>query len=133
MSESTARGSVLNAWVSGLLAWLVPGAGHVWHGRVLRGFVLGASVWTLFVVGVVLGGHLYSVLESGTGLLSYVFGVCDLGTGLLYVASRSLEIATREQAHLPTSEYGNVFLTIAGLLNYLLILDAFDIGVGRKS
>jgi hypothetical protein len=124
--------SKANPWLSAILAWLFPGAGHIWQGRVLRGFLLGAIVWALFIIGVLLGGHLYSVFESGAGLLSYVFGVCDLGTGLLYVTSRSLEIATQEQAKLPTSEYGNVFLTIAGLLNYLLILDAFDIGVGRK-
>lgn len=31
-----------------------------------------------------------------------------------------------------TYEYGNVFLIVAGLLNSLVILDAFDIGMGRK-
>jgi hypothetical protein len=31
-----------------------------------------------------------------------------------------------------TYEYGNTFLLIAGLLNYLVMLDAFDISVGRK-
>lgn len=124
--------SGLNPWIAGLFAWLVPGAGHAWHGRVLRGLLLGAVVWIMLITGLLLGGHLYSVFEPGGGLLSYVFGVCDLGTGLLYVASRAFGIGVQEQAHLPTSEYGNVFLTIAGLLNYLLILDTFDIAVGRK-
>jgi hypothetical protein len=32
-----------------------------------------------------------------------------------------------------TYEYGNTFLLIAGLLNYLAMLDAFDISAGRKS
>jgi hypothetical protein len=32
-----------------------------------------------------------------------------------------------------TYEYGNTFLLIAGLLNYLCMLDAFDISAGRKS
>ena len=31
-----------------------------------------------------------------------------------------------------TYEYGNTFLLVAGLLNYLAMLDAFDIAVGRK-
>ena len=37
-----------------------------------------------------------------------------------------------EQAARATYEYGNTFLLIAGLLNYLTVLDAFDIAVGRK-
>jgi hypothetical protein len=32
-----------------------------------------------------------------------------------------------------TYEYGNMFLLVAGLLNYLVMLDAFDISAGRKS
>ncbi len=31
-----------------------------------------------------------------------------------------------------TYEYGNTFLLTAGLMNILLILDAFDIATGRK-
>ena len=31
-----------------------------------------------------------------------------------------------------TYEYGNTFLIVAGLLNFLVILDAFDIAKGRK-
>ena len=36
------------------------------------------------------------------------------------------------QAARATYEYGNTFLLIAGLLNYLTMLDAFDIAAGRK-
>jgi len=32
-----------------------------------------------------------------------------------------------------TYEYGNTFLLVAGLLNYLVMLDAFDIAAGRKA
>jgi len=31
-----------------------------------------------------------------------------------------------------TYEYGNCFLIVTGLLNVLVIFDAFDIGMGRK-
>jgi hypothetical protein len=31
-----------------------------------------------------------------------------------------------------TYEYGNTFLIVAGLLNFLVMLDAYDIAVGRK-
>ena len=29
-------------------------------------------------------------------------------------------------------EYGNTFLIVAGLLNMLVVLDAYDIALGRK-
>lgn len=121
-----------NAWVAGLLGWMMPGIGHVWLGRLGVGACLGGMVWIMFVAGMWLGGHLYSLLNSTSGLLSYVFGFFDLGTGLLYAVCRITEIGVVEQAHRPTSEYGNIFLMVAGLLNYLIALDAFDIALGRK-
>jgi hypothetical protein len=99
---------------------------------VWRGLLLGGVVWAMFILGVNLGGHLYGFSESAAGLLAYVFGFCDLGAGLLYFTARILGIAVAEQSQLSTSEYGNVFLMVSGLLNYLLSLDAFDIGVRRK-
>ena len=120
------------AWLAAVVGWAVPGAGHLMQGRVWRGLLLGGVVWAMFLIGVNLGGHLYGFSESSVGLLGYVFGFCNLGSGALYITARGLGIAVAEQSHLPTSEYGNVFLMVSGLLNYLLSLDAFDIGVRRK-
>jgi len=92
----------------------------------------GAAIWVMFLIGILLGGHLYGLFDAGEGLLSKVFAFCNLGSGLLYVASRFAGVGVNEQAHLATSEYGNVFLMVTGLLNYLLALDAFDIRSGRK-
>jgi hypothetical protein len=66
------------------------------------------------------------------GFLAYVFGFCDLGTGALYLLSLAADIAVVDHSQLATSEYGDRFLMVAGLLNYLCMLDAFDIAVGRK-
>jgi hypothetical protein len=38
-----------------------------------------------------------------------------------------------DYAQLATSEYGDRFLMVAGLLNYLNMLDAVDIALGRKN
>jgi TM2 domain-containing membrane protein YozV len=93
---------------------------------------VGATVWVLYVLGVLLGGHFYSLFGGGEGLLSNVFGFCNLGSGLVYVVSMWLGVAVEDQARLETAEYGNIFLMVAGLVNYLLALDAFDLKVGRK-
>ena len=93
---------------------------------------MGGVVGLLFVLGIVLGGHFYGLLDDSSGFLSYVFGLFDLGMGGVYVLLKLFGVATKEQASLVTAEYGNVFLMCAGLLNYLLALDAYDIAAGRK-
>lgn len=42
--------------VAGILAWLVPGAGHVYLGRTFRGIILCICINGLFWAGVALGG-----------------------------------------------------------------------------
>ena len=122
------------AWLAGGLAWLVPGSGHLLLGRVGRGLLLGSIVYILFGVGLLLGGHLYGLHNvADVGLLAYVFGLCDLGTGLLYLGSLVGGIGLADQASRATADYGNIFMMIAGLLNYLLALDAFDLAVRRKA
>lgn len=131
MTEREGRGT-LGAAINSLAGWILPGLGHVSQGRLTRGLVLGLVVIVMFVVGVTLGGRLYSLTDTREGLLSNVFAACDLGTGVLYFLSRAAGVATSDQAELATAEYGNIFLMVAGLLNYLLMLDAFDIAVRRK-
>lgn len=121
------------AWLAGGLAWAIPGAGHFYQGHTVRGLLIGAAILAMYLVGWLLGGHLYGLHNvAETGFLAYVFGFCDLGTGLLYLLSLLANIAVSDQAQLATSEYGDRFLMVAGLLNYLSMLDAFDIAVGRK-
>lgn len=85
-----------------------------------------------------MGGHLYrySASDQGASLLQIPPMIGNLGTGLLYIVCWLLGIGFSHepaQAALPTFEYGWTFLIIAGLLNYLAMLDAFDIAAGRKS
>lgn len=122
-----------NAWTFALLGWLVPGLGHITQGRALKGVVTGATVLALFLSGVFIGGHIYSIRDTNEGLLSILFGLCNLGNGLPFFASKFFGFAVTEQPQRATSEYGSVFLMASGLLNFILALDAFDIGVGRKS
>jgi len=121
------------AWLAGGLAWAVPGAGHFYQGYAARGLLIGGTVFAMYFVGWLLGGHLYGLHNAAdTGFLAYVFGFCDLGTGLLYLSSLLANIAVTDHSQLGTSEYGDRFLMVAGLLNYLSMLDAFDIAAGRK-
>jgi hypothetical protein len=90
-------------------------------------------VFFIFVLGLLLGGHLFGPHNvADAGLLAYVYGFCELGTGLTYFICLWSKVGVVDQAQMATAEYGNIFLIIAGLTNYLAALDSFDIAVGRK-
>jgi hypothetical protein len=126
------------AWFLGALAWAIPGAGHLAQGRLWRGVLLGGSVWAMFIAGILFGGHLHNLFSRELGALSQVFGLFNLGIGLMYLIGLLTGTGFAQLSELgnyareATYEYGNTFLMIAGLLNYLVMLDAFDLAVGRK-
>lgn len=121
-----------SVWLAALAGWLVPGLGHIGQGRLLKGLTGGLAILLLFGLGASMGGHIYALTDNSEGLLSTLFAFCNVGSGLLYIGSRATGFAVNERPELATSEYGNVFMMVAGLLNFILALDAFDIGAGRK-
>lgn len=127
------------AWMMGTVGWLVPGVGHLLQGKWVRALILGGAVWIAFIGGLLMGGHLFSLAGSDPGssvLLQVPPMIANLGSGLLYIVCWVLGIGFSndpQMAARATYEYGNTFLLIAGLLNYLAMLDAFDISAGRKS
>ncbi len=121
------------AWLIGLAAWAVPGVGHVLQRRWMRGLLLGGAVWVMFFVGLWLGGHLFTVTDHGLAALVQLLPMsANVGSGFLYLFCWLTNTGFAEQAQRVTYEYGNTFLLVAGLLNYLAALDAFDIAAGRK-
>ena len=128
------------AWLVGLAAWFVPGLGHLMVSRWGRAILMGGAVWLCFFVGMAMGGRLNSLASpSGplsTFLISFILVNGHLGVGALYIFSWLLDYGFAEdieKAARVTHEYGYIFLYLAGLLNYLNMLDAFDIAAGRKS
>ena len=133
--ESSQVSTPGNAWLVGLAAWAVPGLGHLMQKRWGRALLLGGAVWVMFFVGLGLGGHLFKMNSSDQGiaaLLQLLPMSANFGAGLLYIFCWLTNTGFAEQAQRVTYEYGNTFLLVAGLLNYLVALDAFDIAAGRK-
>lgn len=128
-----------NAWLVGTAGWFVPGLGHLMLRSWGRAALMGGAVWLCFILGLAMGGHMYD-LSNGDGIGSTLLLVppmiANIGSGALFIFSWLLDIGFAEdveKAARVTYEYGNTFLLIAGLLNYLVMLDAFDIAAGRKS
>jgi hypothetical protein len=112
-----------------LLAWAVPGAAHVWLGRRQKGAVFFVVLGLMFSIGLALHGRIFP-FEFSEPLVALA-AIADIGVGVPWMLARmagtgaGLVTAT-------TYEYGNTFLIVAGLLNFLVILDAFDVAMGRK-
>ena len=57
--------------------------------------------------------------------------IADLGIGCPYFVARLMGVG-RGDVVVITYEYGNTFMIVAGLLNALVVFDAFDVAEGRK-
>ena len=81
-----------------------------------------------FVLGIFLSGKIYQPQEGQ--FLSYLatFACMGHGPSLFMMKFYPIEGNIRSA----TFEYGTTFILIAGLMNMLLILDAYDISVKRK-
>ena len=115
-------------WVC-VAAWAVPGAGHLWLGRTRQGAVFLLTLPVMFAVGLFLEGRIFpfDISEPLVALAS----VADLGNGLACLAARAAGWGGGRVVA-ATYEYGNAFLIVAGLLNALVVIDAYDIALGRK-
>jgi hypothetical protein len=114
-----------------LLAWVLPGAGHLYLGRRGKGLLFLGAIGALFLLGVAMKSRLqlYLGLEDPLALL---FSIAQMAVGVPYFLARVLGFETG-QVTAVTYEYGNTYTAVAGLLNILVILDAHDTAVGRKS
>lgn len=174
--ESAEPMSLRNPGWAALLAWLVPGLGHFYQGRVVKGALFSASVLGLFLGGMVIGegkvahastlpfaplrSYLYDgwpfLCQSGIGVIAvpgwiersrYVAGQGPLLAPTLYPplageraarapAITSTDVAGNQVIHPDGSakrrydlgfryEVGMVYTVIAGLLNLLVVYDAY--------
>jgi len=112
-----------------LASWAIPGAGHLWLGRRNKGLVFLVALPLMFAIGLMLRGRLFPFDFSDPLVL--LEALADFGMGATYFLSKSLGYGAGD-VRAVTYEYGNAFLVVAGLLNLLVVIDAYDIALGRK-
>lgn len=112
-----------------IVGWLVPGLGHIYLRRYWRGLVFLVAIALMSLMGLFMGGKIYHLQADNP--LTFLAFLSDLGNGLLYIISRFLPVGLGELERL-SFEFGTAYLAGAGLLNYLVALDAWDIARGKK-
>lgn len=112
-----------------LAGWLVPGCGHFLQKKYWRGAIFFVCIAGMTGIGLFMGGKIYGAqAENPLTVLAFL---ADIGNGLIYIFSRIFNLGPGNLKNV-TFEFGTAYLAGAGLLNYLLALDAFDIALGKK-
>lgn len=111
-----------------LLAWLIPGFGYYLAGRKKAWILMTACIWIAFFMGLILHGDLYP--WGGEGKVRAIGSICQMGSGIPYFLAKIF--VDRASPLSLTYDYGTNYFLIAGMINWLAVLDTFDISVKRK-
>ena len=112
-----------------LASWAIPGAGHLWLGRRARGLIFLVVLPLMFAIGLAVHGRLFP-FDTREPLVALA-ALADLGIGATYFVATTLGLGGGDVTAV-TYEYGNAFVIVAGLLNLLVLIDVWDIALGRK-
>ncbi len=96
-----------------------------------KGLVFLVAIGAMFVIGLTMDAR----LQTHFGLddpLAFLWSLAQMAVGLPYFVVRLLGRGAG-QITSPVYEYGNTFTAVGGLLNIMVVLDAFDTAMGRKA
>ena len=112
-----------------ILGWAVPGLGHAVQKKYGRALLFFVSIFAMTGLGLAMSGRVYPFqTENPLTILAFF---ADIGNGLFYVLTRLMRWGGGDLAR-ATFEFGTAYIAGAGLLNFLVAIDAYDIGAGKK-
>lgn len=120
---------MLSTLIACIAAYFVPGLGHALLRKWDRAIVFFSCIIIMFVSGLYLDGRLFN--PDFGDLFSILKFVADAGSGLFYWIPWMQGLGIGDPTAY-TYDYANVFIYVAGLLNMLVMVDVFDIAMGRK-
>ena len=112
-----------------ILAWAVPGLGHLVLGRWRRAVAFLLSVGGLAIAGYLLRGNVFP--EHSADAFGRMGFFADAGTGIFYYLAKFFERVGPDVSRAAGDE-GTRFIAAAGLVNLLSAFDAYEITAGRR-
>jgi hypothetical protein len=113
-----------------VVAWLVPGAAHLWLGQTRKAIIFFVMLTGMFAIGLAFGGRLFPFQISDP--LVFLAAAAEWGQAIPRVVA-AVAGAGQGDVVAATYEYGNTFLMVSGLLNMLVVLNATDVASGRRA
>lgn len=122
----------IKAYLISLPTLVLPGLSHFILGRRKRAAAFFCIVSSTFAFGLLMSGGIFSI--RGAGWLYRLAGAGELGMGLPYLLCLLAGVNSLGPRIITSVMfgYGTSFLITAGLMNMLLMMDAFDLAIGRK-
>ena len=124
-AKDEAPPSTVRGLAAALCAWIVPGLGPAMLSRWPKALAYFIAVGVLAVVGLTMRGDVLPA--SSQDAFDRLGFVADLGTGGFYFFSKTLEPAGPDDSK-AAGDYGTRIFAAAGVLNFLIILEAYEIG-----
>lgn len=130
---SAAPAPLKSPFLTAALAWIIPGAGHFFVGRRGRGLIVFFTVLAAFVIALLMYGPMFH--PGGADVLTRLINtggfIGDLASGAFYFIAVGSGYA-QPDAGGHASDYGAKFFVVAGLLNILAMVDAYEIATRQK-
>ena len=117
------------AVATSICSLVFPGLGHLVLGKWIRALLFAVAILVLFLLGLALEGELYSL--DPTELIMNLPFFASASAGLPYFLARSWGYGGGNLQN-QSFDYGTTCLVVAGLLNWLVALNAYDVAIGRK-
>ncbi len=113
-----------------ILGWFIPGLGHAALKKFKRALFFFVAILSMSALGLFMGGRVYSFqTENPLTILAFF---SDIGTGILFLLTKIFSFGLGNLRSI-SFEFGTAYIAGAGLLNYLVALDAYDIAAGKKN
>ncbi len=97
--------------------------------KYLKGTVFLVGILSMLILGLVMEGKFHDTKQFHPLLLLSFLG--DLGSGIFFFIIKWAGLG-KGNIQVVTFHYGTTYLAVAGLLNYLVALNAFDIARGKR-
>ena len=134
MDEAIKREGSTGTLVMGIAAavagWVVPGLGHLLLRRWSKAAVYFLCVGGLACAGLAMRGAVFAT--GAEDMFDRLGFLADIGTGGFYFLAHLIQTAGPDVAH-ATGDYGTRMFATAGMLNLLTVLEAYEIGRGRRT
>jgi hypothetical protein len=109
--------------------WAIPGLGHLLLRQWSKAVVYFLCVGGLACAGLAMRGGVFG--GNPADMFDRLGFFADLGTGGFYFLAHMIQTAGPDIAH-ASGDYGTRMFATAGMLNLLTVLEAYEIGRGRK-
>lgn len=121
-----------NPYIISLPTLIIPGLSHFLLGKKVRALLFFLTVSSMFLIGLILKGGIFIPKDINWLYSLASFGEMGMGLGYLVCLIFNINRSSPELIASIMFGYGTTFLISSGLMNMLLMMDAYDIAIKRK-